>query len=74
MLKLSFKKPELRARELVFIMMLLALCKGLFIGKSWDIQYRCEGHMALALVKYEDIFYHVRGYPKGCKRGLSTRV
>jgi hypothetical protein len=34
----------------------LALCKDLFIGKSWDIQYNCEGHMALALVKYEDFF------------------
>jgi hypothetical protein len=37
-------------------MMLLALRKDLFIGKSWDIQYSCEGHMALALVKYEDLF------------------
>jgi hypothetical protein len=56
MLKLAFEKLELRARELLFIMMLLALCKDLFIGKSWDIQYSCEGHMALALVKYEDLF------------------
>jgi hypothetical protein len=34
----------------------LALRKDLFIGKSWDIQYNCEDHMALALVKYEDFF------------------
>jgi hypothetical protein len=55
-LKLAFEKLELRARELLFIIMLLALRKDLFIGKSWDIQYSCESHMALALVKYEDIF------------------
>jgi hypothetical protein len=36
--------------------MLLALHKDLFIGKSWDLQYSYEGHMALALVKYKDIF------------------
>jgi hypothetical protein len=34
MLKLAFEKLELRARELLFIMMLLALHKDLFIGKS----------------------------------------
>jgi hypothetical protein len=60
--------------ESLCITMLLALHKDLFIGKSWDLQYNCEGHMALALVKYEDLFYHVRGYPKGRKRGLPTRV
>jgi hypothetical protein len=37
MLKLAFEKPKLRVRELVFIMMLLALRKNLFIDKSWDI-------------------------------------
>jgi hypothetical protein len=47
---------ELRARELFFYHDALALPKDLFIGKSWDIQYNCGGHMALALVKFEDLF------------------
>jgi hypothetical protein len=34
MLKLAFEKLELWVRELVFIMMLLALRKDLFISKS----------------------------------------
>jgi hypothetical protein len=55
LLKLDFEKHECRVRELC-ITMLLALHKDLFIGKSWDLQYNCEGHMALALVKYEDLF------------------
>jgi hypothetical protein len=46
----------LRARELLLYGDALALYKDLFIGKSWDIQYNYEGHMALALVKYEDLF------------------
>ena len=29
-----------------------------------DLQYNCEGHMALALVKYKDLYYLVRGYQK----------
>jgi hypothetical protein len=46
----------LRAREVLLYRDALALHKDLFIGKSWNIQYNCEGHMALVLVKYEDIF------------------
>jgi hypothetical protein len=46
----------LRARESLLMHDALALHKDLFIGKSWDIQYNYEGHMALALVKYEDFF------------------
>jgi hypothetical protein len=45
-----------RARELLLYRDALALRKDLFIGKSWDIQYNYEGHMALPLVKYEDFF------------------
>jgi hypothetical protein len=46
----------LRAREFLLLYDALALCKDLVIGKSWDIQYICEDHMALVLVKYEDLF------------------
>jgi hypothetical protein len=46
----------LRAREFLLLHDALALRKDLFIGKSWDIQYNYEDHMALVLVKYEDIF------------------
>jgi hypothetical protein len=42
--------------ESLCITMLLALHKDLFIGKSWELPYNCEGHMFLALVKYEDLF------------------
>jgi hypothetical protein len=42
--------------ESLCITMLLAMHKDSFIGKSWDLQYNYEGHMALALVKYEDLF------------------
>jgi hypothetical protein len=42
--------------ESLCITMLLALHKDLFISKSWDLRYNYEGHMALALVKYEDLF------------------
>jgi hypothetical protein len=46
----------LRAKEFLLLYDALALRKDLFIGKSWDIQYNCEDHMALVLVKYEDLF------------------
>jgi hypothetical protein len=45
-----------RVREFLLLHDALALRKDLFIGKSWDIQYNCENHMALVLVKYEDLF------------------
>ena len=28
----------------------------LSFGKSWDLQYNCEGYMALALAQYENLF------------------
>jgi hypothetical protein len=37
-------------------MMLLTLHKDWSVSTSWDLQYNCEGYMALALVKYEDLF------------------
>jgi len=44
-----------RSSWLLYVM-LLALHKDLSVDKSWDLQYNREGYMALALVKYEDIF------------------
>ena len=39
-----------------------------------DLQYNCEGYMALALAQYEDIFLLVRGYLYWRKNGLTNRV
>jgi hypothetical protein len=51
-----FLATELRVRKLLLYRDALALHKDLFIGRSWDIQYNCKGYIALALVKYEDLF------------------
>ena len=39
-----------------------------------DLQYSCEGYIALALAQYEDIFYLVSGYLYWCKNGLMNQV
>jgi hypothetical protein len=41
---------------MLLYLMLLALPKDLSVGKSWNLQYNRKGYMALALVKYEDLF------------------
>jgi hypothetical protein len=51
MLKFAFYQTRHRARELLLITMLLALPKDLSVGKSWDLQYNRECHMALALAQ-----------------------
>ena len=40
----------------------------------WDLQYNCEGYMALTLAQYEDLFYLVSGYLYWRKNGLPNRV
>ena len=40
----------------------------------WDLQYKCEGYMALSLAQYEDIFQLVSGYLYWRKNGLTNRV
>ena len=39
----------------------------LSFGKSWDLQYNCEGYMALALVAWETLSSRLRGY---CELGI----
>ena len=45
-----------RTRALGFMVLKIHLRKDLSISGHQDLQYNCEGHMALALAQYEDIF------------------
>jgi argininosuccinate lyase len=57
-----------------YIVALVTLRKDLPVSDNRDIQYSCEGYMALALVVQETFFYLVSGYLKWHKNGLTRWV
>ena len=40
----------------------------------WDLQYSCEGYMALALAQHEDLFWPISGYLYWHQNGLKNRI
>ena len=54
--KICFLATFLKRAGALGFMVLWTLPKDISVSGHQDLQYNCEGHVALALVKYEDLF------------------